>query len=210
MRIALRVLSWSCWADSNRRPADYESAALPTEPQQHIAFWAACRHAPSEPPVTAFILYRINTGIAREIFAFLTFCVSGRKKVQRKPVEKQEPTAHKSVVSRKRIPKTRRARAASALCGFVQIVGRRALVPYRTLLERAQRLTRPAGHSILNFVRTFRTTSDFRRPVRRSYSVRSPAAACRIQRASTTLTVPSPLTSARVEYRSTRRSAAVC
>ena len=24
---------WSYWADSNRRPADYESAALPTEPQ---------------------------------------------------------------------------------------------------------------------------------------------------------------------------------
>ena len=24
---------WSYWPDSNRRPADYESAALPTEPQ---------------------------------------------------------------------------------------------------------------------------------------------------------------------------------
>ena len=26
-------LFWSYWPDSNRRPADYESAALPTEPQ---------------------------------------------------------------------------------------------------------------------------------------------------------------------------------
>ena len=25
--------AWSYWPDSNRRPADYESAALPTEPQ---------------------------------------------------------------------------------------------------------------------------------------------------------------------------------
>ena len=24
---------WSYWPESNRRPADYESAALPTEPQ---------------------------------------------------------------------------------------------------------------------------------------------------------------------------------
>ena len=24
---------WSYWPDSNRRPADYESAALPAEPQ---------------------------------------------------------------------------------------------------------------------------------------------------------------------------------
>ena len=34
----------------------------------------------SESPVTAFILYRINTGIAREIFAFLCFCVIDRKR----------------------------------------------------------------------------------------------------------------------------------
>ena len=26
---------WSWWPDLNRRPADYESAALPTEPYQH-------------------------------------------------------------------------------------------------------------------------------------------------------------------------------
>ena len=26
---------WSWWPDLNRRPADYESAALPTEPHQH-------------------------------------------------------------------------------------------------------------------------------------------------------------------------------
>jgi len=26
-------LLWSYWPDLNRRPADYESAALPTEPQ---------------------------------------------------------------------------------------------------------------------------------------------------------------------------------
>ena len=29
-----RIAGWSYWPDSNRRPADYESAALPTEPQQ--------------------------------------------------------------------------------------------------------------------------------------------------------------------------------
>ena len=28
-------LFWSLWAGSNRRPADYESAALPTEPHKH-------------------------------------------------------------------------------------------------------------------------------------------------------------------------------
>ena len=33
-----RDLFWSCWPDLNRRPADYESAALPTEPQQHMKF----------------------------------------------------------------------------------------------------------------------------------------------------------------------------
>ena len=27
---------WSFWADLNRRPTDYESVALPTEPQKHI------------------------------------------------------------------------------------------------------------------------------------------------------------------------------
>ena len=36
-----RMILWSWWADSNRRPADYESAALPTEPHQQIfiALW---------------------------------------------------------------------------------------------------------------------------------------------------------------------------
>lgn len=29
------TLTWSWWPDLNRRPADYESAALPTEPHQH-------------------------------------------------------------------------------------------------------------------------------------------------------------------------------
>ena len=29
----LVALFWSYWPDLNRRPADYESAALPTEPQ---------------------------------------------------------------------------------------------------------------------------------------------------------------------------------
>ena len=28
-----RSFHWSYWPDLNRRPADYESAALPTEPQ---------------------------------------------------------------------------------------------------------------------------------------------------------------------------------
>ncbi len=28
-----RLFVWSYWPDLNRRPADYESAALPTEPQ---------------------------------------------------------------------------------------------------------------------------------------------------------------------------------
>ena len=28
--------SWSCWADSNRRPHPYQGCALPTELQQHI------------------------------------------------------------------------------------------------------------------------------------------------------------------------------
>ena len=29
-------VSWSCWADSNRRPHPYQGCALPTELQQHI------------------------------------------------------------------------------------------------------------------------------------------------------------------------------
>ena len=28
--------SWSCWADSNRRPHPYQGCALPTELQQHM------------------------------------------------------------------------------------------------------------------------------------------------------------------------------
>ena len=32
-QLTIYKLIWSYWADSNRRPADYESAALPTEPQ---------------------------------------------------------------------------------------------------------------------------------------------------------------------------------
>ena len=32
-RAQTRLFFWSYWPDSNRRPADYESAALPTEPQ---------------------------------------------------------------------------------------------------------------------------------------------------------------------------------
>ena len=31
--LQIRGLAWSYWPDLNRRPADYESAALPTEPQ---------------------------------------------------------------------------------------------------------------------------------------------------------------------------------
>ena len=39
---------WSWWPDLNRRPADYESAALPTEPHQHnnnsiLDFWHKSR-----------------------------------------------------------------------------------------------------------------------------------------------------------------------
>ena len=30
------ILNWSWWTDSNPRPADYKSAALPTELHQHI------------------------------------------------------------------------------------------------------------------------------------------------------------------------------
>ena len=30
--------TWSCWCDLNARPAHYEWAALPTEPQQHFKF----------------------------------------------------------------------------------------------------------------------------------------------------------------------------
>ena len=32
---ATQRVAWSWWPDLNRRPADYESAALPTEPHQH-------------------------------------------------------------------------------------------------------------------------------------------------------------------------------
>ncbi len=34
-RKATQRVAWSWWPDLNRRPADYESAALPTEPHQH-------------------------------------------------------------------------------------------------------------------------------------------------------------------------------
>ena len=33
----INVGFWSYWPDLNRRPADYESAALPTEPQQRVS-----------------------------------------------------------------------------------------------------------------------------------------------------------------------------
>jgi hypothetical protein len=42
------LFTWSWWPDLNRRPADYESAALPTEPHQHnnnsiLDFWHKSR-----------------------------------------------------------------------------------------------------------------------------------------------------------------------
>ena len=30
------IKKWSLWAGSNRRPVDYESTALPTEPHKHV------------------------------------------------------------------------------------------------------------------------------------------------------------------------------
>ena len=44
----LAAFIWSYWPDLNRRPADYESAALPTEPHQHnnnsiLDFWHKSR-----------------------------------------------------------------------------------------------------------------------------------------------------------------------
>ena len=35
--IFIDAFSWSCWADSNRRPHPYQGCALPTELQQHVA-----------------------------------------------------------------------------------------------------------------------------------------------------------------------------
>ena len=36
------IFRWSFWADSNRRPSDYESLALPAEPQkQDIGLFVA-------------------------------------------------------------------------------------------------------------------------------------------------------------------------
>ena len=59
-----------------------------------LGFEAVYMCVSSESPVTAFILYRINTGIAREIFAFLTFCVSGKKMRKEIPL----PNLRKSTV----------------------------------------------------------------------------------------------------------------
>ena len=42
-------LSWSWWSDSNRRPADYKSAALPTELYQPILFGDKRRFSISTP-----------------------------------------------------------------------------------------------------------------------------------------------------------------
>ena len=36
---------WSWWTDSNPRPADYKSAALPAELHQHISISGRCRRA---------------------------------------------------------------------------------------------------------------------------------------------------------------------
>jgi hypothetical protein len=35
--LKIKAFSWSCWADSNRRPHPYQGCALPTELQQHMA-----------------------------------------------------------------------------------------------------------------------------------------------------------------------------
>ena len=35
--LIFKAFSWSCWADSNRRPHPYQGCALPTELQQHMA-----------------------------------------------------------------------------------------------------------------------------------------------------------------------------
>ena len=33
--VVVQGISWSCWADLNRRPHPYQGCALPTELQQH-------------------------------------------------------------------------------------------------------------------------------------------------------------------------------
>ncbi len=72
------ILNWSWWTDLNPRPADYKSAALPTELHQPIlvgatglepaASWSQTRHstklsyAPLPPPAEIFQLNYYTTG----------------------------------------------------------------------------------------------------------------------------------------------------
>lgn len=49
---------WSWWPDSNRRPVDYESTALPTEPHQHIK---------------RYLLYHFSPALSRGFFRFFIF-----------------------------------------------------------------------------------------------------------------------------------------
>src|SRR5215831_3155582 len=48
-RMLAAMGSWCCWPDSNGRPTDYESVALPTELQQH--FLAGAGGANYTPPI---------------------------------------------------------------------------------------------------------------------------------------------------------------
>ena len=57
------LFTWSWWPDLNRRPADYESAALPTELHQH-----SCA-------ATIIIIAQLRGAVKRffEVFLFQSF-----------------------------------------------------------------------------------------------------------------------------------------
>ncbi len=70
--------NWSWWTDSNPRPADYKSAALPTELHQQLPLcFISCRHH-SRP--TTFILYHrffdLSRVFSKKIYFFENLCFS--------------------------------------------------------------------------------------------------------------------------------------
>ena len=80
-RELLRMKLWSWWTDSNPRPADYKSAALPTELHQRVAVRPTARIILAEKPLF----------VNREISALLEPIYARRGR--RLPESKKTPLA---------------------------------------------------------------------------------------------------------------------
>ncbi len=63
---------WSWWTDSNPRPADYKSAALPTELHQRLNFVLSFKHS-VQATIKVYHLFRVLSSTFFRIYISFTF-----------------------------------------------------------------------------------------------------------------------------------------